>query len=62
MGQMGTDARQRIAHHRRVLELDPTVEGSWHALAQLYDKQGDTAAAAQLRADYQAKFHHSMPR
>jgi len=62
MGQVAADAKERIAHHRRVLELDPMVEGSWQALAHLYEKQGDKAAANELRSAYQARFHHSMPR
>jgi hypothetical protein len=62
MGQVAADAKERIAHHRRVLELDPTVEGSWQALAQLYEKQGNLAAVNELRSAYLVQFHQSMPR
>ena len=62
MGQFANDIREQIAHHRRVLELDPTVEGSWQALAQLYEKQGNRAAVNELRSAFQVQFHHSLPR
>ena len=62
MGQFANDIREQIAHHRRVLELDPTVEGSWQALAQLYEHRGDKTAANEIRAQFQARFHHSLPR
>jgi hypothetical protein len=62
MGQVATDAREQIAHHRRVLELDPTVEGSWQALEQLYERRGDKRAANEIRAQFQARFHRSIPR
>jgi hypothetical protein len=59
-GQAATSVKERIAHHKRTLEIDPAQEGSWQALAALYRQSGDRTAEAALRKDFEAKFGRAL--
>lgn len=60
LGQTLARPDLRIAHHRRVLELDPSTEGSWTALSQLYERMHDAGALEALRRDYRQRFHRTL--
>ena len=60
-GQAASSAKERIAHHRRTIEIDPAQEGSWQALAALYRQSGNRTAEAALRRGFEAKFGRTLP-
>lgn len=61
LGQAAPTLKERIAHHKRVLELDPVQVGSWEALADLYRQTKDRAALDALAKDYKARFNRDLP-
>jgi hypothetical protein len=61
LGQLAPSAKERIAHHRRVIEIDPEQESSWQALGELFRQTGDQKALIDLRAAFRARFGRSPP-
>jgi|GEM_PF-607539 len=56
LAQQQRDNRRAIGHFEKTIELDPSLESAYRALAAVYDKIGARSSRADLARRYQARF------